>query len=113
MCIVSTGLNAVGVVGRGQVELIHSYLIHHTETEEKLWPDGPLYSNADNSFFFPIILTKQKQQQFQCCQQTVSVIVSNNIFCFVLQLGDLDDETRGMVEKMMFDQRQKAVSIVE
>lgn len=47
MCIVSTGLNAVGVVGGGQVELIHSYLIHHTETEEKLWPDGPLYSNAD------------------------------------------------------------------
>lgn len=56
MCIVSTGLNAVGVVGgEGQVELIHSYLIHHTETEEKLWPDGPLYSNADLTLsFFPL-----------------------------------------------------------
>lgn len=93
----------VGV--KGQEPFIDGPLPHEIHPSESTWTLEPTSSGKDIS----IHLDKTNKQQWWAS-------VTSNAPCFLdtskiqpenSKLGDLDGETRGMVEKMMYDQRQK------
>ncbi|CAF9906700.1 MAG: hypothetical protein ALECFALPRED_002604 [Alectoria fallacina] len=93
----------VGV--KGQEPFIDGPLPHEIRPSESTWTLEPTSSGKDIS----IHLDKTNKQQWWA-----SVITNAPYFLDTSKiqpenskLGDLDGETRGMVEKMMYDQRQK------
>ncbi|KAL9065497.1 MAG: hypothetical protein Q9161_008202 [Pseudevernia consocians] len=93
----------VGV--KGQEPFIDGPLSHEIHPSESTWTLEPTSSGKDIS----IHLDKTNKQQWWASVTTNALyfLDTAKIQPENSKLGDLDGETRGMVEKMMYDQRQK------
>ncbi|KAF9433458.1 hypothetical protein BGZ76_009430 [Entomortierella beljakovae] len=90
---------------KGQPLIIDGVFYKEIKTEDSTW-------TLDNQKEINIHLEKYKGTEWWKCVieghpeiDTTKVVPENS------KLSDLDGETRGMVEKMMFDQRQKAAGL--
>ena len=73
--------------------------------EDSLWC---IETDAEGKKCVQLSLTKHKDQNWwDCVWQGEEKINTGNVQPEDSKLGDLDGETRGVVEKMMFDQRAK------
>ncbi|KAK3301027.1 HSP20-like chaperone [Chaetomium fimeti] len=94
---------------KGQEPIIQGTLPHAIRTDDSTWT---LTAAPDNNKVVEIHLDKVNKMEWWAHVVTgapridVSRIVPENS-----SLSDLDGETRGMVEKMMFDQRQKEAGL--
>ncbi|KFA60388.1 hypothetical protein S40285_07674 [Stachybotrys chlorohalonatus IBT 40285] len=90
---------------KGQDPIISGDLPHPVRTEDSTWT---LSANSDNTKTVEIHLDKiNKMEWWPHVVTTAPKIDVTKIQPDNSKLSDLDGETRGMVEKMMFDQRQK------
>lgn len=103
-CSINIGASRLKVVIRGEV-------IVDGEFNSKVKPDECLWSIIDGKTV-QIALEKQEQVNWWPCVikgdpeiDTTKIVPENS------KLSDLDPETRATVEKMMFDQRQKAMGL--
>ena len=73
--------------------------------DDSLWC---IETDKDGKRCLQLQLTKHKDQNWwDCVWNGEAKINTGNVEPENSKLGDLDGETRGVVEKMMFDQRQK------
>lgn len=94
---------------KGQTPLIEGELPHAISTAESTWT---LTTNADNTKSIEIHLDKiNKMEWWAHVVTSAPKIDVTKIQPENSKLSDLDGSTRGMVEKMMFDQRQKELGL--
>mmetsp|Transcript_33231 Transcript_33231/g.86099 ORF Transcript_33231/g.86099 Transcript_33231/m.86099 type:complete len:209 (-) Transcript_33231:142-768(-) len=101
-CVVEMGVSKCKVGLKGEPPIIEGLW------KDKIRPDECMWNLVDNKL---IVLTLEKHDQMKwwsCCIQGDPEIDTKKIVPENSKLSDLDGETRQTVEKMMFDQRQKA-----
>ncbi|KAI0126742.1 nuclear movement protein [Xylariales sp. AK1849] len=92
---------------KGQTPIIDGDLPHSIHTDDSTWT---LISAPDGTKTIEIHLDKiNKMEWWAHVIKTAPKIDVTKIQPDDSKLSDLDGETRGMVEKMMYDQRQKEV----
>ncbi|CAI6090432.1 hypothetical protein V2G26_005999 [Clonostachys chloroleuca] len=94
---------------KGQDPIIQGDTPHDVNTEDSTWT---LVTNSDGTKTVEIHLDKvNKMEWWAHVVTTAPKIDVSKIQPESSKLSDLDGETRGMVEKMMFDQRQKEAGL--
>ncbi|KAB2107622.1 hypothetical protein AG0111_0g3926 [Alternaria gaisen] len=102
--VVDIGRNKLKVGIKGQEPFIDGELPHPIRVDDSTWTLASVGSQKEIS----IHLDKVNQLEWWAhVVTTAPKIDTSKIQPENSKLGDLDGETRGMVEKMMFDQRQK------
>ncbi|CAL9201147.1 unnamed protein product [Musa hybrid cultivar] len=87
---------------KGQPLIIDGDFYQSVKTEDCFW-------NIEDGNFISLLLTKQnKTNWWKCMVQGEPEIDLQKVQPESSKLSDLDSETRQVVEKMMFDQQQKA-----
>ncbi|KAH8748823.1 nuclear movement protein [Hyaloscypha finlandica] len=90
---------------KGQEPIINGDLPHEIHVDESTWT---LTTSPSGTKILELHLDKvNKMQWWEHVITTAPKIDVTKIQPENSKLGDLDGETRGMVEKMMYDQRQK------
>ncbi|KZZ90157.1 nuclear movement protein nudC [Moelleriella libera RCEF 2490] len=94
---------------KGQDPIIKGDLPHAVQVAESTWT---LSANTDGTKTVEILLDKvYKKEWWAHVVTSAPTIDVTKISPENSSLSDLDGETRGMVEKMMFDQKQKELGL--
>src|SRR5690606_38498555 len=90
--------------------LLEGELLHDVRPDECTWT---LENSLNDSKLLCVVLEKLDTMTWwdRVLKDSSEFIDTAKIIPDDSKLGDLDGETRGMVEKMMFDQRQKALGL--
>ncbi|KAJ4343727.1 hypothetical protein N0V87_000007 [Didymella glomerata] len=105
---VKIGRNTLKVGIKGQAPVIDGELPHPIRVDDSTWTLSTTATGKD----IEIHLDKVNQMEWWAHVVTSAPkIDTSKIQPENSKLGDLDGETRGMVEKMMFDQRQKEAGL--
>jgi len=99
---ITIGKNKLKVALKGQPPIIDGELCQTVKIEDSFW------SVVDKTRVHIELQKINTQQWWECVIKGHPAIDTTKIEPENSKLEDLDGETRGMVEKMMFDQRQKA-----
>ncbi|EUC47843.1 hypothetical protein COCMIDRAFT_89036 [Bipolaris oryzae ATCC 44560] len=101
---INIGRNSIKAGIKGETPILHGDLPHPIRVDDSTWTLASTGSAKEIS----IHLDKVNQLEWwPHVVTTAPKIDTSKIQPENSKLGDLDGETRGMVEKMMYDQRQK------